>query len=212
MNDQTTLTTFADEDLDGRARTFWSWFQRAEAELRNLNSSSPQVREIDAQLARLGVGSWEVGPAVATAAKYCFALSPDGDPALYRRTRRIVALAPVLKDWEFLPAKPRKLWKRAFRWSERQIPLDASSWRFVVDRDQDGLSEIVLIGDVLAEFGPEEQRLILTFVLESELGENSFMELLRGVDIVREPTQWERERSIPTPRLFHAIVAGRNVQ
>jgi len=170
MTDEISVPLADEANLERMARSFWSWFLRCESQLRTRWPESSCLRELDEQLAELGIGAWEIGPAVASSAKYSFTLSPNGDPDLYAKTRRIVGLAPSLSDWEFLSAKPRKQWNRKFQWSERQVPIDCSDWRFVVYRYEDGLSEVVLIGAALAPFEPEEQMRILMFVLISELG------------------------------------------
>ncbi len=197
--------------LEESARSFWSWFESVENHLRELQPGSPAWIELDERVDKLGVEAWEIGPAVASTAKYSFTLSPNGDPEAYSKTKRIVALAPVMPAWEFLPAKPRKQWVRKFLWSEDLIDIDASGWRFVVYRYEDGLSEIVLLGDVLPALDSDTILSVLDFVVESELGEASYIALLYGIDVVREPTEQDVESSIPITSLFQSVVTGRHV-
>ena len=197
--------------LEPRARSFWSWFEAAESRLRTLGPDSAAWKELDEQVGKLGIKAWEVGPATVSTARYSLALSPNGDREAYRLTRSVVALAPTIPEWEFLPAKPRKHWARQLHWSQDQIDIDASGWRFVVYRYEDGLSEIVLLGDELPALDPDAQMRVLDFVVESELGEASCMELLYGIDILREPTEQDLANSISVTSLFQAVVAGRNM-
>jgi hypothetical protein len=205
MNDRVGI-----ENLDQRARSFWAWFDVVESRLRNLKPDSPMWSELDQRLETLGVEAWEIGPAVASTARHSFTLSPNGDRETYVKTRRIVELAPHLPEWEFLPAKPRKQWSRRFLWSRDRIDIDASGWRFVVYRFNDGLHDIVLVGDVLPSLDPDQQRRVLRFVVESELGEASCIELINALDIVRQPSKDDMENSIPITSLFQFVVAGRN--
>jgi hypothetical protein len=195
-----------DGKLERKARKFWSWFQEAECELRDLDPNERTIRMLEKHLGDLGVTAWELGPAMAPSARYSLTLSPGGNPDVYRKTRRIIELAPTLEDWELLPAKPRKQWHRKFLWSDEEVPVDASEWRFVVYRYEDGLSTVVLLGDVLAHFRSDEQMRVLMFVLDSELGEASCMELLYDIDIVREPTEQDLQNSIPTAGLFQVVM------
>src|SRR5581483_2192218 len=154
----------ADLMIEQHARAFWEWFSGSESGLRSLQPGSADWLDLDGRLRELGVEAWEIGPAVASKARYAFALSPRGDAAEYERCKRIVALAPKLTDWEFLAAKPRKQWRRKFFWSGNRIEIDASSWRFVVYRYEDTKVEIVLLGDLLSILPPDDQLGVLEFV------------------------------------------------
>jgi hypothetical protein len=194
------------QQLEKRATTFWEWFSNHEAELRSLKPSTPQWHELDRRISTLGVNSWEIGPSVASAAQHALALSPQGDPGVYKTTQRIIALAPKLKAWEFLPAKPRKAWKRRFLWSSKQISIDASNWKFLLYRYEDGKVEVVLVGHALDQFETGERRRIAEFVVESELGEATCIERLCGVDVEPEPARDLTPNTVSIAELFSAFV------
>lgn len=129
--------------------------------------------------------------------------------ARYSIAKRVVSLAPELAEWEFYPAKPRKIWRRRFRWSDRGEEIDAGGWRFVVYRDpSDGKYQLVLLGDVLVGIPEAEQRGIAIFVVEVELGEALFLERLFGLDVERQPTAEDQDNSIPITDLFQVVISG----
>lgn len=197
------------EEVAERARTFWEWFGRTASRLRNLEPGKPEWDELDAHVRALGLEAWEVGPAVASEAEYSFALSPMGDPEVYELCKEIVALAPAVPGWELLPAKPRKQWHRKFLWSDTGVEVDAGSWRFVVYRYDDGMSEIELLGDVMPQIEEADRTRVVEFVVESELGEGLCMEKLCGLEIEPNPSEEDLENSIPIENLF-LVVSGRS--
>jgi hypothetical protein len=188
-----------------QAREFWLWFATHDAQLRRLSPSSAEWQQLDAHVSALGFGSWEIGPAVASTAQYMFALSPQGDPDKFARAQRIIGLAPEVTGWEFLPAKPRKLWRRQFEWSTRHVSIDARNWQFVVYRYDDGKSELVLLGDPLRQLPETEQESVLTFVVESELGEGLCIDRICGLDIARHPTPEDVSNATPIASLFQVV-------
>jgi hypothetical protein len=191
--------------IEQGARAFWEWFSGAETGLRSLQPGSADWLDLDGRLRELGVEAWEIGSAVASQARYAFALSPRGHAAEYERCRRIVALAPKLADWEFLAAKPRKQWRRKFFWSGNHIEIDASSWRFIVYQYDDSKVEIFLLGDFLSMLPHNEQLGVLEFVVESELGEGLCIERLCGLDINRQPTPNDETDAVPITELFQVV-------
>lgn len=196
--------------IEQGVRAFWEWFSSAEARLRSQHPGSADWVDLDARLRQLGVETWEIGPAVASKARYALALSPRGDTAEYERCKRIVALAPKLDDWEFLAAKPRKLWRRKFLWSDSHVEIDASAWRFVVYRYQDAKVEIVLLGDPLSMLPHNEQPRVLEFVVESELGEARCIEQLCGLDINRQPSPDDVAAGVLITELFEVVSEGKD--
>ena len=196
--------------IEPGARAFWDWFSGAETRLRSLQPGSADWLDLDKRLRELGVEAWEIGPAVASKARYAFALSPRAHAAEYERCKRIVALAPQLADWEFLAAKPRKQWRRKFFWSGDHIEIDASNWRFVVYRYEDTKVEIVLLGDLLSRLPPDDQLGVLEFVVESELGEALCIERLCGLDIYRQPTPNDETDAVPITALFQVVSGERS--
>ena len=191
--------------MAAQIKDFWAWFQSVEITLRNLTAEDPLWADLTQRVRSLGAGGWEIGPAIASEARFMFAISPRGDREKLELCRWIVSQAPALPQWEFCPAKPRKLWRRRFRWSSRQIDIDASGWRFAVYRFEDGRCEVVLIGDVLEKLAPREQEKVLVFVLESELGEAQCIEKLCGFEIERAPSKEDEENSMPITDLFGAV-------
>jgi hypothetical protein len=201
-----TLTTQqfpSDQAID----RFWAWFKENAISLKDLRPESVRWSELDRQLAAIGVDGWEIGPESIQQGDLFFALSTKGDRNIFRINQRIVARAPSIGGWKFLPAKPRKHWDRRFLWSTRT--LDASNWKFILYSYDDGMYDLALLGDVLGEFSDVEKRRILAFVVESELGEGISLERICGLEFNDRPTLSEETQSIEISRLFDYLGSHR---
>jgi hypothetical protein len=188
-----------------QTREFWSWFEAEEFLLKSLIPKSAEWQELDRRVRALGVDAWEIGPATASSAQYMFALSPNGDRQRLQTCREIVSNAPSIAGWEFHASKPRKFWKRRFQWSGKDV--DASKWRFVVYRYDDGKSDIVALGDDLPMLESSEQQRIVEFVVESELGEAQCLDRVNQIEIEPVPSEKDADNSISVGELFQ-IVSG----
>ena len=105
----------ADDDLIAR---FWAFFTEREGDLRAA-LDDPEADDAILHALRHEVswlsGSlrWEIGPHSETERFFAFGLAGSLDRLAL--TRRLVAAAPTLPGWVFLPSRPAKTWERRRR-------------------------------------------------------------------------------------------------
>ena len=135
-----------------------------------------------------GIESWEMYGFIK--GDPYFVISPNGNPDIYLRTKKIADAKPAWCSWEVLPAKMPKDWKRKFKWGDDGIEIDASRWMFDI-KETNRKYNITLDG---ASTGQKRlSYILLKFVLESELGELFCMERINDLFISTK----EREREYP---------------
>ena len=142
-----------------------------------------------------GIESWEVHGFVK--GNPFFVISPNGNPDIFLRTKKFADAKPAWCDWEVLPAKMPKNWKRKFQWGDDGIEIDASRWMFDIKNTQRKY-DITLDG-----VSTGQKRLsyvLLKFVLESELGELFFMERINDIFIATMKEEREYPYSIDDMR------------
>jgi hypothetical protein len=184
---------------------FWAWFKGKEKTLKNLRPDDATSGELGRQIAAIGADGWEIGPDLTQEMGRFFALSAQGDRERFRRNKSVIAHAPVLDGWKFFPAKPRKQWEKTFIWPDKGT-IDASGWKFALYGYPDGMYDIALLGNALEGFDDVEQRRILAFVIESELGEALAIEKVCGLELHQTPTTDESKMSIEISMLFEFLM------
>lgn len=130
---------------ESRVTAFWEWFRRIADELGEDLRNEAIHDEIDRRLEGLGDVQWELGPGERE--PYFLAISPDGDPDLLPLTRQIVALAPPIDGWEFLPARPARGPVDEFTMEGtrgQEITVRTGRWRYTLLRYPDGMLHVVL--------------------------------------------------------------------
>ena len=162
---------------------FWTWFSENNEKLKPSEITDTLKNELDSWVKKLNVPSWEIGPYNEQLKLSFFALSPSGNPEIFEKTKSITTTAPPLEGWIFLAAKPPKSWNRKLLWSEQETLVDANDWSFLVYRYDDGLSDVVLVDDVLTELPLTERKKILDFVVGSEIGELGMLNSVYATDI-----------------------------
>lgn len=197
------MNTSGESDENLKISAFWRWFAENDAILRNLVPESPPWLELEQRLRSLGVEAWEIGPAAG--GRTAFAISPARSPEKLPLTRKIVGLAPSIPGWLFFSAKQPKDWNRVFVWSLPGLEIDARQWKFLVYRYADGLFDVVLLGPILDSFSKEERLRIVSFVVESEIGEEILVERVFEVDLEEAPTEDMLNSAVPIEQLRSTI-------
>lgn len=159
---------------------FWEWFaavaDEISADIKSNKTTIRHVREVNRRVSALDERlQWEIGPHGKTL--LFLAISPDGDSELLPYTRAVTSRAPPLRDWRFLPAKPRKDWLRRElvirdKAGFRKVVFDA--WRFRVTNEGGALC-IDYDPTPNPDFTESETETLMDIYVESELGEEVVM-------------------------------------
>ncbi|WP_416878460.1 hypothetical protein [Litorimonas sp.] len=168
---------------EAQHKEFWEWFKENNGALVPDKISDDLQKSVDVWMSKLNIPAWEIGPFTEKPPLSFFAFSPSGDIETFEMSKSITAAAPEIEGWIFLAAKPPKKWNRKFLWSRNEIEIDASNWKFLIYKYDDGLSDIVLIDDVLPNMKLEEKKRIVDFVVESEIGEIGMLTKVYSTDI-----------------------------
>jgi hypothetical protein len=169
--------------LAEKISSFWDWFARNADRLQPANVDEITTEELEAQLDRLGVCDWEIGPGMSR--PNMFAISPGGNPSLLDTTRAIISFAPQTPDWEFHPAKPRRKWKLRFKFRDGMM-VDATDWEFVVFRFDDGMHDILFKAPGNCLLSKEDKDLAGTILVQGEIGEKKMLEKVNVIEVVEE--------------------------
>lgn len=114
---------------------FWLWFKKNETLIRKIIQrgtleQQAELREyFDKYILDLGKFSWEINQ---VDTRLQFIISPNRDPELLAKSKEIIALAPILPNWEFLPAKPSNLNLEVFEVYDdnfQKIQIEPRKWR-----------------------------------------------------------------------------------
>jgi hypothetical protein len=186
---------------------FWRWFAEHAAELHELMPGAQLWDEFERRLRSFDISNWEIGPALREKGKSMLALSPAGCLNRLHRIDELVRLAPDIPGWEVYAGKPPKCWERRFEWSSKRIAIDASNWRLSIYRYNDGLFELALLNPGMKSLSDDERERIATFVVESEIGERSFMSYIYRVSIEDKPTAEQIQNAIGISELRETIEA-----
>jgi hypothetical protein len=187
---------------------FWSWFQgiapSLTADVENpslLEELDTRVRNLDAML------SWEVGPGANES--WQLVISPDLNRDLRQKAQAIVSRAPVLKGWEFYPARRPKEWDYKFvmkrSGGRASIQLDASRWNFVLLQYPDGVHDVLLQGNNLPALDDDERWQAAAVTLESILGEDVLLERIDEFELVERLDPRFEAKAKPIQNLRDAV-------
>src|SRR5262249_33183984 len=151
-----------------------SWFISVSRQFGPRFENRDLIEQLDKKVLELGDFSWEIGPGWRDTQANSLVFSPGGDKARLEETRRIVSLAPVCQGWEFYPAKPPKNWNCYFLVTDdtgRQMPVDASTWKYVLLRFPDQSFDITICAPDLKNLTGQLRETAAEIVLDGELGE-----------------------------------------
>jgi hypothetical protein len=192
-----------------RTVDFWDWF-RGVADLLSANpEDSALLKELDGRVHNLDPKlSWEIGPGLQK--PWQLVISPNLSRELREKTRLIVARAPGLPAWEFHAARQPKNWHYKLELGGDKVPIDASTWTFVLLRYPDGVREILLKGRDLPPLSEEERWQAAAIALESILGEDMFLDRVNEFELVDELEPKFAEKERPIQRLHQAVAGGQD--
>lgn len=185
---------------------FWAWFAAtiapAWASLSDELVAAIDAR-VDALAEALGPLDWEIGPHDGRTSY--FALSPAGDRTQLTRTRAIVARAPTLDGWQFLPAKPPRSWMLQFTVATPagEVAIDGGEWECVLRRR--GGHMLVDLRPPSAPALTDDDAATAAYILvDGELGEQARLEHVEDVAIVRG---WSAREEAVARRLVPGLLA-----
>lgn len=166
---------------------FWDFFVRSAPFLERNFLDQEMHDELDRRIATLGPLLWELGPG--TAAPMALVISPGGDADWLPVTLQIVTAAPSVPGWEFLPAKPPKVWDLQFELRDEESVLaniDARSWRYVLLAYDDLVFDLTI--EAANAFGLDEDLRLaaVDVVLDGLLGEARRLQHIGTVDVVKD--------------------------
>lgn len=189
-------------------QTFWNWFQSVCDKFGSHFQNSEPIVELDSRVASLGEFGWELGPGFQNPSNSSFVISPAGDDTLLQQTRRIVAFAPKCQGWEFYAAKQPKQWNRLLELvvNGEPIAIEASDWRYVLLRFPDGTFDMIVRAPNLATLPLDSRESAIDIVLDSEIGEERHIELIKSVQIVDDFDKEVDGKSSPISALLPHII------
>ena len=192
--------------LRTKAQRFWTFFQTKAPYLREEELDGQLLDTVADEVEKLGAFGWELGPAPKGDAPRTFVISPDGDPDLLPETVGIVALAPSLPGWSFLPARPRR---EGLSFFIGDVEVDASKWRFVFLPFPDGgLGLVIEQPGLPTMLNDDEDRAFAAVVcLDGILGEQQRLERIDEIYPVTALSAEERAKGQPLSALEKALQA-----
>jgi len=188
------------EDINQKAvNNFWTWFKKNKDYLMSDKITKLLIKKLDEEIIRLGNFNWEIREGINE--DNMLIISPGGDINLLSITKEIILSAPKIEGWEFYHYKPCKNWDYKLSLHEffnLKKTLDVKDWEYVLYSFSDGTFDIVLKANNLNSMSENEKYIIIDIVLESILGEEISLKLIKKIDIVDkfEDTEYDRKSSI----------------
>ncbi len=176
---------------DDKIEKLWKWFSSNERQIINCiekESSSELdyiVEHLDNLILDLGVFYWEIGPSMKKS--WYLTISPNGDKDLMKKSKKLIASAPDLVEWEFNFCKPAKDWDRKFMiYDDNNIEqkINALNWKYVALQNEDGMIEIILEAKNIGHLDSHTARTAADLVVLTEIGEEAKILNIRSIDIV----------------------------
>lgn len=166
------------------ANIFWQWFSNHHKELGENFDNEKALVELDNQILDLGDFAWEIGPGIK--GKNQLVISPGGNISLLPITKQIIANATNIPGWVFCYAKPPKQWQLLYDFRKENgdvIEIDASKWKYVLVRYEEGFEIIIQTND-LTNLSKEDKLIASEILLDGILGEEFRMLHITYIDIV----------------------------
>jgi hypothetical protein len=190
---------------------FWNWFQSVEASLAADIENPSLLQQLDARMHELdSMLSWEIGPGACDPRQ--LVISPNLDRDLWPKAQEIISRAPVIRGWEFYPARRPKDWEYKFLMERsagrNPVQLDASSWEFVLLKYPDGDQEVLLQGNNLPALDDDERWHAAAITLESILGEDVLLDKINKFELVDQLEPRFAENRRPIQRLRETVLAA----
>ncbi|CAM1352208.1 hypothetical protein [Tenacibaculum ascidiaceicola] len=170
-----------------KINNFWNWFSTNEENLSPEKITNELISELDNKILSLGDFSWEIREGKNKS--NLLVISPGGDVDLLKNSLEIIKESPDSSNWEFLHYKPAKDWD--FKLSlynnkgDEEI-IDVKDWEYVLLRFEDSTYDIIFKTNSSKTAKRDDINLIGDIVLESILGEELSLNLIKNIDFVNE--------------------------
>jgi hypothetical protein len=169
--------------------TFWDWFAENHEQAATASADgdadwlhanlTARVKRIEPRL------NWEMGPYYHPDRTLVISPSVRANLGL---ARRVVAVAPRLPGWRFLPAKPPKRLKRL----AMQLPgvegaeVCADGWTYrLTAYNQGEFFDVEVFTDVTRPMGERDLETLTHHLIEALLGEEVYLERIAAVTVLR---------------------------
>lgn len=181
--------------------TFWKWFMKHDATLRALpHSGDPFWDTALAQLKLVHGGLWfEMSDPVDKRRE--FVITAQGDTRLFPLVDAMVAAAPSIRAWTFVPLKPAMGFDFTHHYED--VLYDPKSMWFLPLEHADRPADLVLrIGiPSLRDIDQEAAEFAVTIILETGLGERERAADVQHTEVVRRPNDPAKDGYIELPEL-----------
>lgn len=184
------------ENNEKRINEFWTWFIKHKTYLTPENISDNLISKLDDKILSLGDFSWEIHKG--DTEENMLIISPGGDVDLIPETNKVIRLAPKIENWEFRYYKPSKNWDfQLTLYEEDNVKkiLDVKDWEYVLYKFRDGTFDIIFKTRNLNSVTKDEQLLIADIVLESIIGEENSLRLIKKIEFVDEFNDVDKQKS-----------------
>lgn len=202
------------EALEEKIDAFWEWFVEYGATILEFFDEDSHVdknaliEEINNQVLDFGMFSWEIGPG--RSRKYYLTISPNGKPEQLELSRKIMAAAPDLSDWEFHHAKPAKAWNLQFTIYDdfmREQLIDASEWQFALVPRPGHQVDIFLQAGNIDFLDADTRATAGDLVVTNLLGEERKINYVRRIEVLSAHEEPQRAADQPIGRLKEQLEA-----
>lgn len=192
------------ENLSARILAFWTWFAETESAIREyftdeeLVDKAALIEAIDNRVLDFGLFSWTISQGAHR--PFCLTISPNGNAERLRISKLIMQSAPPLPEWEFNYARPALEQALVFSLYDDfmvEQEVDASQWRYILEKRPDGKAVIILEAGNMRHLDPDTRAIAGEQVVNNLLGEEIVIEQVHRVEVVEELEQGRRAGSAP---------------
>ncbi len=173
-------------EVKTKIKQFWSWFVQNQEVLKPDRINNKLIEVLNQKILSLGDLNWEIG--AGTKKENMLIISPGGDIDLLPLTKAVVSSSPMLADWEFYDHKPAKDWEYQFYIEEKGVKkmIDVSDWEYVLLKFPDNTYDLLIKCNNLRAYVKDQQYDLVDIALESILGEELSLKLIKNVDIIKD--------------------------
>jgi hypothetical protein len=162
---------------------FWIWFAKNSNNLQSDGYDQNILNELNNFISNWDLG-WEIGPGLSK--ENSLTISPNGNKDLLDKTNGIINKAPKLDNWEFYSTKQSKENWHLARLVDTDFEIDASNWKYVLLKYEDGKVEVLIKADELSHLDKETKELAADLILTNLLGEELKIQTIDFIDVVDE--------------------------
>ena len=188
--------------MEAKIREFWDWFIIHERKFREVEDPEKVVNMLNDRVLDFGFFRWELGEG--TYKPHRFIISPNGDRQRLQLSKQIMALAPIMPDWEFFPFKPPGEWDYTFSMYDAAMMLqtfNAANWRCLIETDADHRIKVILCGENLWRLDPDDLPAAANLVVTNIVGEEFRIYHIRDIELYEELDEEDAEQSFPISEL-----------